>query len=129
MFMPTFCIQTTSNESSGKTFYEGCQVIYQKFYSRRLTHFLKSDVGEVEFFIVRFMVAPHDKDNLEPLGAQGAQRLRMVMAFIPLAAVVELGPLAVVKRNKRKPVQRVAQMFVASKTEWDHATLATGLGH
>ena len=51
------------------------------------------------------MVTPHHKDNLEPLGAQGAQRLRMVMAFVPLAPVVELGPLTVVDRDKGKPVQ------------------------
>ena len=75
------------------------------------------------------MVTPHHKDNLEPLGRQGAQRLGMVMAFVPLAAVVELGPLTVVERDKRKPVHRVAQMFVASEAEKDHMTLATGLSH
>ena len=74
------------------------------------------------------MVTPHHKDNLQPLGPQGAQRLRMVVALVPLAAVVKLGPLAVVERDKRKPVHRVAQMFVASEAEMDHMTLTTGLG-
>src|SRR3954469_103372 len=75
------------------------------------------------------MVTPHDKDNLEPLGSQGAQRLGMVVAFVPLTAVVKLGPLAVVERDKRKPVYRVAQMFVASEAKVDHMTFATGLSH
>ena len=49
--------------------------------SCRLTHLLRSDVGQMEFSIVRFMVSPHHK-NLEPLGPQGAQRLRMIVTFV-----------------------------------------------
>ena len=81
---------------------------FKKNLSRRLTHLVTSDVGQVVVFIVRFMVSPHDKDNLEPLGPQGAQRLVMAMAFIPLSPVVELSPLTVVDRDKGKPVHRVA---------------------
>src|SRR5207253_6209247 len=85
--------------------------------SRRLTHLLTGDIGQVVVFIVRFMVSPHHKDNLEPLGSQGTQRLVMAMAVIPLAPVVELGPLTVVERDKGKPVHRVAQMLVTGKTK------------
>src|SRR5436305_6375922 len=76
---------------------------FLKNLSRRLTHLLTSDVGQVVVFIVRFMVSPHHKDNLEPLGTQGTQRLVMAVAVIPLARVVELGPLTVVERDKGKP--------------------------
>src|SRR5258706_2690010 len=75
------------------------------------------------------MVSPHHKDNLEPFGPQGAQRLRMIVAFVPLAPVVELGPLTVVERDKGKPVHRVAQMLVASEAEMDHMTFTAGLSH
>src|SRR5439155_6981405 len=97
--------------------------------SRRLTHLLTSDVGQVVIFIVRFMVSPHHKDNLEPLGPQGTQRVVMAMAVVPLAPVVELGPLTVVERDKGKPVHRVAQMLVTGKTKVYKTTFATGFGH
>src|SRR4029077_4265620 len=75
------------------------------------------------------MVSPHHKDNLEPLGPQGAQRLVMAMTFIPLSPVVELSPLTVVERDKGKPVHRVAQMLVTGKTKVYDTTFATGFGH
>src|SRR5437870_2035637 len=75
------------------------------------------------------MVSPHHKDNLEPLGPQGAQRLVMAMAVIPLAPVVELGPLTVVERDKGKPVHRVAQMLVTRESKMYNPTFATGFGH
>ena len=102
---------------------------FLKNISRRLTHLLTSDVGQVVVFIVRLMVAPHDKDNLEPLGPQGTQRLVMAMTFIPLSPVVELGPLTMVDRDKGKPVHRVAQMLVTGKTKVYDTTFATGFGH
>ena len=76
---------------------------FEKIISCRLTHLLKSDVGQVELFIVRLMVTPHHKDNLEPLGPQGAQRLRMVVALVPLAAVASLAHsllLSEIKENQ-----------------------------
>ena len=75
--------------------------------SRRLTQLLKSNVSQVEFLIVRFMVSPHHKDDLEPLGPQSAKCLGMGVALGPLLSVVELGPLTVVERDKGKPVDRV----------------------
>src|SRR5262245_20687811 len=75
------------------------------------------------------MVSPHHKDNLEPLGSQGAQRLVMAVALVPLSPVVELSPLTVVERDKRKPVHRVAQMLVTGKTKVYDTTFATGLGY
>src|SRR6266508_1187830 len=75
------------------------------------------------------MVSPHHKDNLEPLGPQGTQRLVMAMAFIPLSPVVEISPLTVVERDKGKPVHRVAQMLVTGKTKVYDTTLTTGFGH
>src|SRR5437870_11780630 len=53
----------------------------------------------------------------------------MAMAVIPLAPVVELGPLTVVERDKGKPVHRVAQMLVTGKTKVYNTTFATGFGH
>src|SRR5437867_4494792 len=53
----------------------------------------------------------------------------MAMAVIPLATVVELGPLTVVERDKGKPVHRVAQMLVTGKTKVYKTTFATGFGH
>ena len=97
--------------------------------SCRLTHLLTGDVSQVEIFIVRFMVSPHHKNNLEPLSPQSAQRLVMAMAFIPLSPVVELGPLTVVDRDKRKPVHGVAQMLVTGETEVDDTTFAAGFSH
>src|SRR6266542_1416933 len=75
------------------------------------------------------MVSPHHKDNLEPLGPQGAQRLVMAMTFIPLSPVVELSPLTVVDRDKGKPVHRVAQMLVTCEAKVYDPTFATGFGH
>jgi hypothetical protein len=94
-----------------------------------LTHLLKSDVCQVEFFIIRFMVSPHHKDNLKPLGSQSAQCLGVAMPLSPLLSVVELGPLAVVERDKGKPIHRVTQMFITGKTKLNHTTVATGLSH
>ena len=34
--------------------------------------------SQVEIFIVRLLVSPHHKDNLEPLGPQSPQRLAWV---------------------------------------------------
>src|SRR5437667_9365132 len=53
----------------------------------------------------------------------------MAMAVIPLAPVVEPGPLTVVERDKGKPVHRVAQMLVTGKTKVYNTTFATGFGH
>src|SRR3989441_8828676 len=75
------------------------------------------------------MVSPHQKDNLEPLGPQGAQRLVMAMAFIPLPPVVELSPLTVVERDEGKPVHGVTQMLVTGKTKVYDTTFATGFSH
>src|SRR5688572_18829694 len=52
----------------------------------------------------------------------------MCMPLGPLLSVIQLGPLAVVKRDKGKPIQRITQMFITSKTKLNHTTLATGLG-
>jgi hypothetical protein len=54
-----------------------------QFFSRRLAHFLSGDIRQVNVFIVRFMISPHHKDNLEPLCAQSPQCL--MMAVCPLA--------------------------------------------
>src|SRR5438128_11947892 len=53
----------------------------------------------------------------------------MAMAVIPLAPVVELGPLTVVERDKGKPVHRVAQMLVTRESKMYNTTFATGFGH
>src|SRR5437867_12921401 len=53
----------------------------------------------------------------------------MAMAVIPLAPVVEPGPITVVERDKGKPVHRVAQMLVTGKTKVYNTTFATGFGH
>src|SRR5207237_8359925 len=75
------------------------------------------------------MVSPHHKDNLEPLGSQGTQRLVMAMVVIRLTPIVELGPLTVVERDKGKPVHRVAQMLVTHESKMYNPTFATGFGH
>src|SRR5215510_4248338 len=85
----------------------------------------------MEIFIVRFMVSPHHKNNLEPLGPQSPQRFAMGMTFSLLFSVVKLGPLTVPKRAKRKPVHRVAQVLVTGKTKLYDPTLTAGFsdGH
>ena len=83
----------------------------------RLANPLSSDVGQVIVFIVRFMISPHHKDNLQPLRSQSPKRLGMTVSFSPLVAIVFVRPLTSIERVKRKPVRGVAQQLVTGKSK------------
>jgi hypothetical protein len=57
----------------GQTFYDTCQALVL-FFSGRLAHFLPCDVGQVVVFIIRFVVSPYDKKDLQPLRSQSSER-------------------------------------------------------
>src|SRR5918996_932757 len=97
--------------------------------SGRLSHPLAGDVGQVVIFVIRFVVLPHDKDNLEPFCSQGSKSTVMGVSFSPLVAIVSVGPLASVQRHKSKPVHRVSQPLIAGKTKPYSMTLATRSSH
>src|SRR5262245_34193161 len=99
------------------------------FFSSRLAYSLTSDVRQVIVFLVRLMITPHHKDNLQPLSCQSPERLGMIMSFRPLVAVVFVRPLTAIKRVKRKPVRGVAQQFVTGKAKLYDTTLATRFGY
>src|SRR5215475_13837493 len=75
------------------------------------------------------MISPHDKDNLKPLRSQSPKRLMMAMSFNSLVPIVGISPLAMIERDKRKPVCRMAHQLVTGKPKLHHTTLATRLGH
>src|SRR5713226_9798926 len=99
------------------------------YFSCRLAHLLSCDVGQVVVFIVRFMISPHHKDNLEPLRSQSPKRLVMAFPSSALIAVVFVGPLTSIERDKRKPVGSIAHQLVTRKTKLNERALATGFGH
>lgn len=109
---------------SGQTFYDTCQAPCL-FFLRLLADCLSRDIGEVIVFIVRFMITPHDKKNLQPLRCQSPKRLGMTMSFRPLVAVIFVRPLTSIERVKGKPVRGVAQQFVTGKSKLYHTALAT----
>src|ERR671924_1363608 len=94
-----------------------------------LAHLLSCDIRQVIVLIVRLMISPHDKNNLQPLGAQSSKRLVMSMSFSPLIAIVFLRPLTAIKRVKREPVRGVSQQLIAGKTKVYDAALAALFGH
>jgi hypothetical protein len=110
----------------GETFYEGCQGP-SNFYLCCLAQFLSCDVGQVNVFVVGFMVSPHHKDNLKPLGAQGSQRAGVAMPFSPLLSIVMIGPFTLIKRGKSQPVSTVTHDLVTRETKLHQATFAAGL--
>ena len=57
---------------------------HQKSFSGRLADHVSGNVCQVVVFVIRLMVSPHDKDNLEPLGSQSSQRLVLAVTFSPL---------------------------------------------
>src|SRR5215469_6023149 len=87
----------------GETFYVACQLCLSIFLCG-LGHFLSGDVGQVIVFVIRLMIAPHHKDNLEPLGSQSPQRSMVTMSFSPLVTIVMIGPLTSIERDKGQPV-------------------------
>ena len=63
-----------------------------QFFSRRLAYFLSGDVCQVKVLIVRFMISPHHKDNLEPLCCQSPKRLGMAFPSSALVSIVFVSP-------------------------------------
>jgi len=98
-------------------------------FSRRLAHPLPCDVRQVVVFIVRFMVSPHNENNLQPLRPQSPKRLGMAMSFSPLIPIVSVRPLTAVERGKGKQVRSVAQMLVTGKAKLYDMAFAAGSGH
>ena len=99
------------------------------FISRCLAQFLSCNVGQVMGFVIRFMISPHHKNNFQPLRSQSPKCLGMAVSSGPLVSIKGLGPLAAVYRDKSKPVDGVAQLFVTRKPKLNKATLATRFGH
>jgi hypothetical protein len=100
-----------------------------QFFSRRLAHFLSGDIRQVNVFIVRFMISPHHKDNLEPLCAQSPQCLMMAVSFGPLISIVVIRPLTAIERDKCQPVSSVAHDLVTRETKLHQTALAAGFGN
>jgi len=98
------------------------------FFSCRLAHSLTSDVRQVGVLIVRFMISPHHKDNLEPLRPQSPERLGMAVSLGSLIPIVGVGPFALVERDKRQPVRGV-HVLVTGKTKLYRTALAVRFGH
>ena len=99
------------------------------FFSCRLAHRLSSDVRQVIVLIVRLMISPHDKNNLQPLRCQSPKRLGMTMSFRPLVAIVFVRPLTAIERVKRQPVRGVSHQLVTGKTKQYDTALAAGFGY
>src|SRR5438445_11457321 len=80
---------------------------------------------QVVLLVVRDLAFPHDEDDLQPLRAQGAERLTIRVAPSALLGVVRAGPLTPPQREERHVVDDVAQRLVAGKAEPDDLVLAT----
>ena len=100
-----------------------------RLFSRCLARFLSCNVGQVMGFVIRFMISPHHKNNFQPLRSQSPKCLGMAVSSGPLVTIKGLSPLAAVYRDKSKPVDGVAQLFVTRKPKLNNATLATRFGH
>lgn len=72
-------------------FYEGGQV--PRLFLCRLAHFLSSDIRQVVVFVVRLMVSPHHKNNLQPFRSQSPKRLVVIVSPSPLISIVSVRPL------------------------------------
>src|SRR2546422_6484315 len=63
---------------------------------------------QVVLLVIRDLAFPHDEDDLQPLRAQGAQRLTIRVAPGALLGVVRSGPLTPTQREERHVVDDVA---------------------
>src|SRR5256712_4816382 len=84
---------------------------------------------QVVLLVIRDLAFPHDEDDLQPLRAQGAQRLTIRVAPGALLGVVRSGPLTPTQREERHVVDDVAQRLVAGKAEPDDLLLAAPYRH
>src|SRR5512132_2672675 len=94
-----------------------------------LSQLLPRHHRQVVLLVVRDLAFPHDKDDLQPLRAQGAERLAIGVTPGALPGVVRLGPLAPAQREERHVVDAVAQRLVAGKAEPDDLLLAAADRH
>src|SRR5882724_8438167 len=101
---------------------------YVLFSSGCVAHLLTSDVTQMVVFVVRFMISPHDKNNLQPLCSQSSECFMMAVSLRSLVAIIFLRPLTAIERVKRKPVRGVAQQLIAGITKLYHTALATRFG-
>src|SRR5918995_4191060 len=100
-----------------------------EIFSGGLPHRLSSDVRQVVIFVIRLMISPHHKNNLEPLCSESSKRLMVAMAFSSLSAVIPVRPFTSLTRIKRKPVHRIAQMLLTGVSKLDHTAFAAGFSH
>src|SRR3989442_778799 len=84
---------------------------------------------QVVLLVIRDPAFPHDEDDLQPLRAQGAERLTIRVAPGALLGVIRSGPLAPSQREERHMVDDVAQRLVAGKAEPDDLLLAAADRH
>src|SRR6266571_8251394 len=84
---------------------------------------------QVVLLVVRDVALPHDEDDLQPFGAQGAERLAIRVTPRALLVVVRSGPLTPAQREKRHVVDDVAQRLVVGKAEPDDLLFAAPYRH
>src|SRR3989442_4385333 len=84
---------------------------------------------QVVLLVVRDVALPHDEDDLQPLRAQGAERLAIRVTARALLVVVRSRPLTPAQREERHVVDDGAQRLVAGKAEPDDLLLAAPYRH
>ena len=97
--------------------------------SGSLVHRLTCDIGQMMLFVIRRLISPHDEDDLQPLGAEGAQGLLMGVALATLLTVIGRRPCAIAQGKEGQLVDSMTQPLVAGKPKVHHAALATALGN
>src|SRR5712691_3486453 len=79
-------------------------------------------------FAVGHLAFPHDENDFEPLGAEGAQGLMVRVASLAIAIVVGARPEAMRQREEGQLVYGVAQGGVTGEAELDHVVFAAAVG-
>src|SRR5207245_9095602 len=70
---------------------------------------------QVVLLVIRDPAFPHDEDDLQPLRAQGAERLTIRVAPGALLGAIRSGPLAPSQREERHMAADTAQRRVAGR--------------
>src|SRR4029434_382374 len=94
-----------------------------------LSQLLPRHHRQVVLLVIRDLSLPHNEDDLQPLRAQGAERLAIRMTPRALPGVVRVGPLAPAQREEGHVVDDVAQRLYAGTAEPDTLLLAPANRH
>src|SRR5918999_3483283 len=87
------------------------------YFSCRLAHSLSGDVSQVVVLIVRFMVFPEHKDNLQPFCSERSKRLWVRVSSRAVLSIVRLSPFALSERSKSQPVHSATQALITAKAK------------